>query len=365
MRLSRQLRFYAKEDDPPRRVKPVPISVVASVVRHAYSDQELDPATQATADMTCLGFFFLCRPGEHTLTTDNTPFTLRDVTLYRDKAEYTYQNCPPEEYDNATSVALTFTTQKNGVKNEIIRNGSTGDPLVCPVRTAARLLAYHHSHNSPPDTPLCAFYDNDLLCHVRAKHITQALRSELTLLLANGMRLNILPHEIDARSLRSGGATAMLCAKIDKDLTQLQGRWKSDAMIRYLHISAAPIVNSFARKMFKAGNFSFFPQLYDHYDGYAYTFDDPDPTDIAATTAPADLSQHHPPLLIHTPPSSDSDSADDASAQASHASPTSHAASISAADTHTRQSSQSRLSTSFASQDDPNDSSWHPSDSDS
>jgi len=353
-------------------VKPVPISVVASVVRHAYSDQELDPATQATADMTCLGFFFLCRPGEHTLTTDNTPFTLRDVTLYRDKDEYTYQRCPPEEYDNATSVALTFTTQKNGVKNEIIRNGSTGDPLVCPVRTAARLLAYHHRHHSPPDTPLCAFYDHDLLCHVRAKHITQALRSELTLLLASGMRLNILPHEIDARSLRSGGATAMLCAKIDKDLTQLQGRWKSDAMIRYLHISAAPIVNSFARKMFKAGNFSFFPQLYDHYDGYAYTFDDPDPTDLAATNAPADLPQHHPPLLIRTPPSSDSDSNADASSHASHASAqasqashASPAASTSDADYNPRHSSQSRQSRSFDSHDDPHDSSWHPSDSDS
>ena len=83
LRLSRQLRYYDKEDNPPRRVKPVPISVVASVVRRSHADHELDAASHAIADMICLGFFFLCRPGEHTLTNDNIPFTLRDVNLYR------------------------------------------------------------------------------------------------------------------------------------------------------------------------------------------------------------------------------------------------------------------------------------------
>ena len=114
--------------------------------------------------------------------------------------------------------------------------------------------------------------------------------------------INIRPEEIDARSLRSGGATAMLCAEIDKDLTQLQGRWKSDAMIRYLHISAAPIVDSFAHKMFESGDFSFFPGLNDEHHGYAYTYDEPDPADLPITQGLA----HGPAHPRHSSDSSDS-----------------------------------------------------------
>jgi hypothetical protein len=242
---------------------------------------------EAIADMICLGFFFLCRPGEHTLTKDNTPFTLNDVTLYRSNHTYTYLSCDPVECDNGTAVTMTFTTQKNGVKNETIRNGFTGHPLVCPVRALARRLTYHHIHNSPPDTPLCAFYTREgRRRHVTSRHITLALRNTLKLLHTEGQCLNIKPEEIDARSLRSGGATAMLCAEIDKDLTQLQGRWKSDAMIRCLHMAAAPIVDKFAQKMLAAGDFSFFPGLETDCDGCAFTYEEPDPDDLPVTSPP-------------------------------------------------------------------------------
>ena len=133
IRIARQIRFYSKQDDPPRRVKPVPISVVTAIVEHAFYTETTADDFIAIADMICLGFFFLCRPGEHTFTQNNTPFKLEDVTLYRGGTAYTYEHCNPKEFDNAVSVALTFTTQKNGVKNEIIRNGMTGDMVVCPV----------------------------------------------------------------------------------------------------------------------------------------------------------------------------------------------------------------------------------------
>jgi hypothetical protein len=345
--------------------------VVSAVVHHAYHDDDTPEDFAAIADMICLGFFFLCRPGEHTLTTDNTPFKLEDVTLYRGGTQYTYEQCHPVEFDNATSVTLTFTTQKNGVKNEIIRNGMTGDPFVCPVRAAARRLHYHKLHNSPPNTDLCSYYDDGKPRHVISRHITQALRAGLKMVLAQGIPLNIKPSDIDARSLRSGGATAMLCAKIDKDLTQLQGRWKSDAMIRYLHISAAPIVDKFARKMFKAGNFSFFPQLQQHYQGYAFTYDDPDPVDLRVNTAPPNLPNDDPALVIQTPPSSDSEP----ESHSDSTSPSSAAAArprravqrttlLPSTRTNPSHSSSSR-SDSFTTTHDPRDTTWHHSDSES
>ena len=74
--LSRQLRSYTKEDPPSKRVKPVPIQVVMSVLTAAYDPAHVDPGFRAVADMICLGFYFMLRPGEHTYAANNTPFTL-------------------------------------------------------------------------------------------------------------------------------------------------------------------------------------------------------------------------------------------------------------------------------------------------
>ena len=38
------------------------------------------------------------------------------------------------ELDNVASAALTFTSQKNGMKGEVMHNGMTGDLHTCPVQ---------------------------------------------------------------------------------------------------------------------------------------------------------------------------------------------------------------------------------------
>ena len=52
---------------------------------------------------------------------------------------------------------------------------------------------------------------------------------------------------------------SLMCANIDPDKIQLLGRWKSDAMIRYLHLSAHPAVRTYASAMFAGGSYSFSP----------------------------------------------------------------------------------------------------------
>ena len=93
--------------------------------------------------------------------------------------------------------------------------------------------------------------------HVISTDIRNALRKGLVVV--GPETLDIAPHEIEARSLRAGGATALLCAGIDMDLIRLLGRWKSDAMLCYLHASANPHVHKLARQMFHGGHYSFAP----------------------------------------------------------------------------------------------------------
>ena len=45
---------------------------------------------------------------------------------------------------------------------------------------------------------------------------------------------------------------ALLVSDIDTDMIRLMGRWRSDEMFRYLHLTADPITKNFARRMLSA-----------------------------------------------------------------------------------------------------------------
>jgi hypothetical protein len=60
-RIQRQLNAYKKSDDPPRRVKQVPIIIIVYILNMAY-DAARDVASMSIADMICIAFFFLLRP---------------------------------------------------------------------------------------------------------------------------------------------------------------------------------------------------------------------------------------------------------------------------------------------------------------
>jgi hypothetical protein len=52
---------------------------------------------------------------------------------------------------------------------------------------------------------------------------------------------------------------ALLCAHIDSDIIRLLGRWRSDEMLRYLHVQAEPIMRDFACRMLSGGTFTLLP----------------------------------------------------------------------------------------------------------
>jgi hypothetical protein len=52
---------------------------------------------------------------------------------------------------------------------------------------------------------------------------------------------------------------ALLCGDVDQDLIKLLGRWRSDAMMRYLFVQAEPIMKKFASTMFNNSAYSLRP----------------------------------------------------------------------------------------------------------
>jgi hypothetical protein len=159
----------------------------------------------------------------------------------------------------ASFATLEFNNQKNGVKGEIIGHGPSGDGFICPV-DAVRARVWHlRAHNAPPDTPMCAYYQqaNGTIKFVTSHDITTTLWAVVSQL--GPAVLGFLSNDVSTRSLRAAGAMALFCAHVDMDTIRLIGRWRSNEMLRYLHVQAAPLMQGFASRMLAGGNYALLP----------------------------------------------------------------------------------------------------------
>ena len=260
-RLNRTYASWKKQDPPPNRVKPIPISVIRQIAIIAQTlDPSVSPLLCATADMIIIAFFFLLRPGEYTDSPSDTgPFTFGDVQLCIGSRRLNLLTCPIQELREARFATLTFTDQKNGVRGEVIGLGRSGDPFVCPVLALIRRVIHLREHSAPMSTPLAKVYHTtNAKSKVTPTLITKTLRDAVRYL---GTDLGFLPEDVSARSLRAAGATALLVGKVDTNIITLLGRWRSDEMLRYLHLQAEPIMRDFSKLMLNA-DYSLLPNTF-------------------------------------------------------------------------------------------------------
>jgi hypothetical protein len=181
---------------------------------------------------------------------------VRHVHLSRGSHRLNIYLDTPNTLQTVTHVALELDKQKNGVRGELVGLGRSGHPLWCPVATMIRRILYLRSHHAPPDMPLHQYYDHNHWHPITTTMLTKTLRrSAITLRAASG----ITAHDISIRSLRASGAMALLCAAVDPDIIRLLGRWRSDEMLRYLHVQALPIVTPLATQMVQCGDYAFLP----------------------------------------------------------------------------------------------------------
>jgi len=124
---------WKKEDPPPQQVKPVPVQVIHPIA--FIASFATHPLIQCcTSDMILLAFFFLLPAGKYTdASNDSHPFTLSSVQLFVRPRRLDLVNATDQELNAATFASLTFDTQKNGVRGEVIGFSTAGDPIVCPV----------------------------------------------------------------------------------------------------------------------------------------------------------------------------------------------------------------------------------------
>jgi hypothetical protein len=114
---------------------------------------------------------------------------------------------------------------------------------------------------------LASYYLTKRRTAIKPKDVMETLRHAMRL---NFHRTSIKAADISAHSLRAGGTMAMFFGKIDINNIHFMGRWRSDAMMRYLHVQAHPIMGRFAEVMYNNGAYTFQPDetvlIIDNYD---------------------------------------------------------------------------------------------------
>ena len=209
--------------------------------------------------MMCLAFYFCLRPGEYTGTTsDDQAFALDDVAFYIGSRRLINASASSAEISAATSLQLTFTTQKNGTKGDIIAHSRSGDPLCCPVTSAARQLLHLRDNGTYDGSLKLVSYrkSSGRIVRITASMVTATMRWHAAVLQPT---TGISPRTLSARSLRAGGAMALLQGRCDSNVIKLLARWHSDAMMRYLHQQSIPLFSRLAALMFNNGSYSFLP----------------------------------------------------------------------------------------------------------
>ena len=81
--------------------------------------------------------------------------------------------------------------------------------------------------------------------------ITAQLKATVKLLA--GTPMGFTHHDVSARSLRAADAMDLLCSGVYHDIISLIGLWRSDKMMRCLHMQAEPIMRNFFKLMISQG----------------------------------------------------------------------------------------------------------------
>jgi len=265
------LRGLAKSDDPTKRSYPANITIIENLYHVLDTNHPVKgQANQHVINLTIAAYYWLLRPAEYTDSRDagrSQAFHFRDVFFSiampnaPDKmVNATDRSLNDVEESRVRIATLTFTDQKNCVRGEKISQRATDNPDLCPCISIFRITQHLREHNAPPATRLCDYYDSHgNLSSIKPGFITNGLRWSARHL---KQYTGIDPFLLSARSLRPGGATALLCANIDSDVIMLLGRWKSNAMFRYLRVQALAHSVNLAQKMLDHGKYTFAPSVY-------------------------------------------------------------------------------------------------------
>jgi len=281
--ISHLLRAFSRTDPAPNRVWPINTTILLELLAMPQPKKFSEEHWLAVCQPAAMGFYYPLRPGEYAKSRSNAkdhdilgkPFRLHHASFLLIIGKYHVahlltprckRRCNDFELSTMYMAMLSFDDQKSTAKGDRVCQQYIGGTL-CPSKAVCDrvyLLIDHVGkktlHPEGINAPLYSYF---VPATAKKKHSwSNVITSQLTAALrlaADGCkdRTGIPPKLINARSLHAGGATALLCASVGKDVTKILGRWCSDAMDVYLCTSTHTATAGFSNKMFDAGGYKF------------------------------------------------------------------------------------------------------------
>ena len=161
----------------------------------------------------------------------------------------------------ATTVSITFESQKNGEQNETVTMHHSADDDFSPVSSWAaivqRVLSYP---GTDQDSAVCTIMLDGKLSLLRSTTVLKKLRGVVAVI--GEARLGFLPDDVGTHSIRSGGAMAMFLDDTISDFTiMLIGRWKSLAFLKYIRKQVEQFSHNVSTRMLRNREFFTIPDF--------------------------------------------------------------------------------------------------------
>ena len=119
-----------------------------------------------------------------------------------------------------------------------------------------RRVAHLRQHSAPQNTYLAAVVKVNKWATICSTEITAALCAATKII---GTHVRITPDDVIARSMWAGGAISLLMTRVNTDTISCVGRWRSAAMLCYLHTTAETFTEGIAARMVQHGDYALIP----------------------------------------------------------------------------------------------------------
>jgi hypothetical protein len=247
-----------KNNDPavqPQKALPV------CVFREMHRSAEGNHLFTAMADLSTCAFFWCMRSCEYTTVSGERRTKLLCV---RNIKFYTIDNriIPHTSIEifEAESVSVTFEFQKKLTREDTIshhRSKDSKDGKMCPVygwaSTVNRIANYPIPRNKLPETPVNMVYIDDKFYQIPGELFVQRIRVAVSTIGIE--KLGFGPDEVGNHSPRSAGAMALFLGGTPVYAIMLQGRWSSDAFMRYIRKEVLQASVGLAQRMLSFESF--------------------------------------------------------------------------------------------------------------
>jgi hypothetical protein len=253
------LTAYSNVDPPPKRQKAITPKLLRAMhnMSGARTTSLRDTPFAVITELATFAFFFAMRSCEFTTTEKpgRTKLATLDCIVFRNKQNQIISHRSPLlEY--AYRVTVKFTLQKSKLKGEKRTHKASGNPVLCPVRSAASLIRriYATVPGACGTTTINTMFLSGETFRLKAAYLLNQIRSTCTL--GGGTEVfGFEANEIGTKSLRSGAAMALFLMDYSEDRIMILGRWSSNAFMVYIRPQVLEWTNNMSNDMIHHDSF--------------------------------------------------------------------------------------------------------------